>query len=80
MRLAEREEKFQLSQLTDSELIAYWNILVNTRHVNRPAECVSQAERHEPMVKELLTERGIPFEDGNVIETVRVSRELLAAA
>lgn len=80
MCLAERDERFQLSVMSDNELVAYWNILMQSRHAIRSADCVAQAERHEPMLKELFTERNIPFEDGQIIKTVRVPRELLKAA
>lgn len=59
------DERQELDTMNDAELVAYWNIL--------QAPCLKvdpdgKNERHKPIVSELLTERGIPHEDGKRTE------------
>lgn len=59
----------KLRELSDSDLVAYWNILVATAGISRLGW---MRARHIEYVDLLLDERNIPHCDGKPIPTVRV--------
>lgn len=54
-------EREQLNEMSTVELARYWNILQMSLRMQGDR---SQAERHGPIVKELLANRGVRVEDG----------------
>lgn len=62
------QERVELDTLTDREMVAYWNVLTMS------AKCIGGSgdknARHADMLRDLLSARGIPFEDGKLIKRV----------
>ena len=68
-------EREQLAEMEDTQLVSYWNVLQMGQRMMQNTEAKETGERHIPIVSSLLTERGIPHEDGKRIEMVKVDRE-----
>ena len=60
-------ERAALAKMTDNELVAYWNVLEMSGKTIQNEEAKAKTQRHLPLVAELLTERGIPHEQGKLI-------------
>lgn len=59
--------KSKLQQMTDRELVAYWNII---QAGARMFQVGNQCQNHHSIVSEILTERKIPHQMGKRTEYV----------
>jgi len=68
MSMTDTQVRTELKKMDDGELVAWWNIL-QTPGI-KLAEAQEQKDQHQPIMIELLTERGIPHEIGKRTRTV----------